>query len=84
MSDVTEKVKKIIIDQLGVSAEEVKPEAKQEVEAKVDAPAAIDARVQFMQKPSLATGARQGAIAMHGVHGPIAPPAAWGLHHTKK
>ena len=27
MSDVTEKVKKIIIDQLGVSAEEVKPEA---------------------------------------------------------
>ena len=27
MSDVAEKVKKIIIDQLGVSAEEVKPEA---------------------------------------------------------
>ena len=27
MSDVTEKVTKIIIDQLGVSAEEVKPEA---------------------------------------------------------
>ena len=27
MSDVTEKVKKIVIDQLGVSAEEVKPEA---------------------------------------------------------
>ena len=27
MSDVTEKVKKIIIDQLGVSAEEVKPAA---------------------------------------------------------
>ena len=27
MSDVTEEVKKIIIDQLGVSAEEVKPEA---------------------------------------------------------
>ena len=27
MSDVSEKVKKIIVDQLGVSAEEVKPEA---------------------------------------------------------
>ena len=27
MSDVTEKVTKIIIDQLGVTAEEVKPEA---------------------------------------------------------
>ena len=27
MSDVTEKVKKIIIDQLGVTAEEVKPAA---------------------------------------------------------
>ena len=27
MSDVAEKVKKIIIDQLGVTAEEVKPEA---------------------------------------------------------
>ena len=27
MSDVAEKVKKIIVDQLGVSADEVKPEA---------------------------------------------------------
>ena len=27
MSDIAEKVKKIIVDQLGVSAEEVKPEA---------------------------------------------------------
>ncbi len=35
--------------QAAASTEEVKPEAKQEVEAKVDAPAAIDASVQFMQ-----------------------------------
>ena len=28
MSDVTSKVTKIIVDQLGVSADEVKPEAK--------------------------------------------------------